>query len=364
MTGKEIDVSFTAPEQEDKNDFIVSKKKEEKDISFYPSSMKFETEDIKFGYCTEFIILVEKEFDYSEEMAFKTFLETIGDSIVCVTDDDLVKVHVHSNDPGLILQEALTYGSLTSIKIDNMREEHNEKVIHDAERAMARQMMEQPRKEVGFISVSVGDGLHDIFKGLGVDCVIEGGQTMNPSTEDILEAIGKVNADTIYVLPNNGNIILAAEQAKALTKDKEVAVVPTKNIPQGISALINYIVGSSIDENLRAMEESMEFLRAGQVTYAVRDTVIDGKEIKQGNIMGLSDKTIEAVGTQVLSTTIELVEKLMDEDSELVTLYYGSEATEDEAKLIAEGIEKIDPDVRVEVHYGGQPIYYYFVSVE
>ncbi len=368
ITGKETGDSFTKPasvtEKEDKHEFIVSKKQEEKEISHYPSSMKFETEDIKFGYCTEFIILTESEFDYLKEIAFKTYLEAIGDSIVCVADEDLVKIHVHTNDPGLVLQEALTYGSLTSIKIDNMREEHNEKVIHDAERAMERQLSEQPRKDVAFISVSVGAGLHEIFKGLGVDYVIEGGQTMNPSTEDILEAIGKVNADTIYVLPNNSNIILAAEQAKALTKDKEIAVVPTKNIPQGISALINYIAGSNIEENLRAMKESMEFLRAGQVTYAVRDTVIDGKEIKQGNIMGLSDKTIEAVGTQVLSTTIELVEKLMDEDSELVTLYYGSEATEDEANLIAEGIEKIDPDVKVEVHYGGQPIYYYFVSVE
>lgn len=354
LVGKKVDFS----------DVQTAPKKESAPAVYSKPISSLDTSDIKFGYCTEFIVMLEKEFDIAEEMEFKSYLESIGDSIVCVADDDIVKIHVHTNDPGLAIQKGLSYGSLTSMKIDNMREEHNEKVIRDAEREVMKQLEEQPRKDVGFISVSVGDGLHEIFKGLGVDYVIEGGQTMNPSTEDILGAIEKVNANTIYVLPNNGNIILASEQAKDLTKDKEIVVVPTKNIPQGISALINYMAGSGVEENLNAMQDGMEFLKAGQVTYAVRDTVIDGKEIKQGNIMGLSDKTIEAVGTQVLSTTVELVQKLMDEDTELVTLYYGSEATEDEANLIAAEIEKIDPDVKVEVHYGGQPIYYYFVSVE
>ncbi len=323
--------------------------------------------DIKFGYCTEFIIMLEKEFKERDELKFKSYLESIGDSIVCVADDDIVKIHVHTNDPGLAIQKALTFGSLTKMKIDNMREEHNERVAQNASQSAQNaevEKAEEPRKPVGFISVSVGDGLNEIFKELGVDYVIEGGQTMNPSTEDILSAIEKVNADTIYVLPNNGNIILASEQAKALTEDKEVVVVPSKNIPQGIAAIINYMEGASSEENLENMKEGMSGVKSGQVTYAVRDTNLDGKEIKQGNIMGLSDKTIETVGTQVLSTTVDLARKLMDEDSELITIYFGAEATADEADLIAEEIRKIDSDVEVEVHYGGQPIYYYFLSVE
>ena len=274
--------------------------------------------DIKFGYCTEFIIMLEKKFGEKEEKEFKGYLESIGDSIVCVADDDIVKIHVHTNDPGLAIQKALTFGSLTRMKIDNMREEHNEKVIRDAEKLAKEQKMEakeEPRKEDGFISVSAGEGLSEIFKGLGVDYVIEGGQTMNPSTEDILEAISKVNADNIFIFPNNGNIILAAEQAKTLTKDKNIVVIPSKNIPQGISAIINFVAGASPEENAEAMTSGMEFVKSGQVTYAVRDTVIDGKEIKQDDIMGLSDKTIEAVGADVKETTVELIKKLMDEDS-------------------------------------------------
>ncbi len=322
-----------------------------------------EAADIKFGYCTEFIIMLEKKFGEKEEAGFKSYLESIGDSIVCVADDDIVKIHVHTNDPGLAIQKALTFGSLTRMKIDNMREEHNEKVIRDAEKQVAQEK-EKPRKEVGFISVSAGEGLSEIFTGLGVDYVIEGGQTMNPSTEDILEAIDNVNADTIYILPNNGNIILASEQARDLTEDKKIVVVPSKNIPQGISAIINFIAGASAEENMDAMLEGMKALKAGQVTYAVRDTSIDGKKIKQGNIMGLSDKTIEAVGTDVVKTTVKLAEQMMDDESELVTLYYGSEATEEQANEIAAEIEKMDSEIEVEVHYGGQPIYYYFISVE
>lgn len=323
--------------------------------------------DIKFGYCTEFIIMLEKKFGEKEEKEFKGYLESIGDSIVCVADDDIVKIHVHTNDPGLAIQKALTFGSLTRMKIDNMREEHNEKVIRDAEKLAKEQKMEakeEPRKEDGFISVSAGEGLSEIFKGLGVDYVIEGGQTMNPSTEDILEAISKVNADNIFIFPNNGNIILAAEQAKTLTKDKNIVVIPSKNIPQGISAIINFVAGASPEENAEAMTSGMEFVKSGQVTYAVRDTVIDGKEIKQDDIMGLSDKTIEAVGADVKETTVELIKKLMDEDSELITLYYGEGMTEEDATAIAEIIEQYDEEVEVEVHYGGQPIYYYFISVE
>lgn len=334
--------------------------------------------DIKFGYCTEFIIMLEKEFHSKEEREFKAYLESIGDSIVCVADDDIVKIHVHTNDPGLAIQKALTFGSLTRMKIDNMREEHNERVIRDAEKKAAEQKKEEqaqmeaekksgetmPHRENGFISVSVGDGLSDIFKDLGVDFIIEGGQTMNPSTEDILSAIDCVNADNIYILPNNSNIILAAEQAKDLTKDKNIVVIPSKNIPQGIAAMVNYVEGMSPEENEEAMTEGLAMIKSGQVTYAVRDTAIDGKEIKAGDIMGLSDKTIETVGTDIVDTTIDLLKKMMDEDSELVTIYYGEEGNEADAEKIAAAIQLMDSDVEVEIHYGGQPIYYYFVSVE
>lgn len=325
--------------------------------------------DIKFGYCTEFIINLEKEFSNNDEKELKGYLESIGDSIVCVTDEDIVKIHVHTNDPGLAIQRGLTYGSLTSMKIDNMRVEHNERVIQNAQQLTNEQQpasQQQPAsgKKIGFISVSVGDGLRDIFKDLGVDNIIEGGQTMNPSTEDVLSAINELNADNIFVLPNNGNIILAAEQAKELAKDKNVFVIPTKNIPQGITAMINFVEGMSVEQNADIMTECLSEVKSGQTTYAVRDTSIDGKEIKAGDIMGLSDKTIEVVGTDVVDTTVELLRHLMDEDSELVTIYYGEEASEEDAKKIAEAVEEIDGDIEVEIQYGGQPIYYYFVSVE
>ena len=328
-------------------------------------------EDIKFGYCTEFIIMVEKEYNANTEMDFKKYLESIGDSIVVVSDDDIVKVHVHTNDPGLAIQKALTYGSLTNMKIDNMREEHNEKVIKDAEKALAesdnpmeKPVEQKPRKKAGFIAVSMGEGLDEIFTGLGVDYLIEGGQTMNPSTEDMLNAIKEVNADTIFILPNNSNIILAAEQAKQLTEDKNIIVIPSKNVPQGITAIINFVYDKSPEENAERMIEEMNRVKSGQVTYAIRDTVIDGMDIKQGNIMGIGDKTILSVGDDVRNTTIELVKNLVDDESELISLYYGEEITNEEANEISDELMQLYPDMDVEVHYGGQPIYYYLLSVE
>lgn len=331
-------------------------------------------EDIKFGYCTEYIIMLEKEYDLKTEEEFKSYLESIGDSLVVVSDDDIVKVHVHTNDPGLAIQKALTYGSLTSMKIDNMREEHTEKVIKDIGKAYAdrkkkqdnkqRKAQDKPRKKAGFIAVSMGSGLGEILTGLGVDYIIEGGQTMNPSTEDMLKAIGEVNADTVYILPNNSNIILAAEQAKLLTEDKNIMVIPSKTVPQGITAVINYVYDKSPEDNAARMLQEMKRVKSGQVTYAIRDTSIDGKEIKQGNIMGLGDKTIHAVGEDIKSTTIELVRSLVDDESELISLYYGEDISEEEAGELSDELAALLPDMDIEVHYGGQPIYYYLLSVE
>lgn len=333
---------------------------------------KISTDDIKFGYCTEFIIMLEKEYNENTEEAFKAYLESIGDSLVVVSDDDVVKVHVHTNDPGLAIQKALTYGSLTRMKIDNMREEHNERVIQGAEKIAEERRIEEvkkpaenkPRKKAGFIAVSMGDGLDEIFTGLGVDYIIKGGQTMNPSTEDMLNAISEVNADNIFILPNNGNIILAAEQAKHLTEDKSIYVIPSKTVPQGITAVINFIYDKSPEENAARMAEEMKKVKTGQVTYAVRDTSLDGKEIKQGNIMGIGDKTIISVGEEIRPTTLELIKSLANEDSELISLYYGSEVEEEDANELAEEVMELYPDLDVEVHYGGQPIYYYVLSVE
>lgn len=352
LLGKEVD--YDLPDEK------TGQNKEEKKAAAVPEA------DIKFGYCTEFIILLEKAFSSRDEKGFKTYLESIGDSIVCVSDEDIVKVHVHTNDPGLAIQKGLTYGALSRMKIDNMREEHNERLIRDTERKTAdpKAESERPKKDIGFISVSVGDGLHKIFEELGVDEIIEGGQTMNPSTEDILEAIARVNADTIYVLPNNSNIILAAEQARDMTKNKKIFVIPSKNIPQGITAMIHFMEGAAAQENEEAMREALSQIRSGQVTYAVRDTSVDGKEIKSGDIMGLSDKTIETVGVDAVTVTVALIEKMLDEDSELVTLYYGEEGSEEEAEKIAAAVQEQNEDVEVEIQYGGQPIYYYFVSVE
>lgn len=321
--------------------------------------------DIKFGYCTEYIIMLERNHN-AVEAQLKEYLQKIGDCVVVVADDDIVKVHVHTNDPGLAIQKALTYGSLTSMKIDNMREEHNEKVIRDAGKAEQEKktQTQMPHKEVGFIAVSSGDGLSEVFRDLGVDYLIEGGQTMNPSTEDMLDAIKHVNADAIFILPNNGNIILAANQAKELTEDKKIIVIPSKNIPQGIAAMINYVNGKSTEENREIMEEEMQLIKSGQVTYAVRDTNMDGKEIKQGNFMGLTDKTIVSVEESVEKAARELIESMLDENSELISLYYGADITEEEAESLADDILRDHEEMDVEVQYGGQPIYSYFVSVE
>lgn len=319
------------------------------------------TVDIKFGYCTEFIIMLEKEYTMRTENGFKAYLESIGDSIVVVSDDGIVKVHVHTNDPGLAIQKALTYGSLTNMKIDNMREEHNERLIKQEEKEVVK---DSPKKEVGFISVSVGEGVNEIFKGLGVDYLIEGGQTMNPSTEDMLNAIEKVNAENIFILPNNKNIILAAEQARELTEDKNIIVIPSKTIPQGITAVINYVYDRTTQENTDRMIQEMKRVKTGQVTYAVRDTSIDGKEIKQGNIMGIGDRSILSVGDDISQTTLQMIDELVDEDSELISIYYGAEMTSADGEGLADIVSEKYPEVDVEIHFGGQPIYYYVISVE
>ncbi len=334
-----------------------------------------ETYDIKYGYCTEFIIMLEKEYNMEKEHEFKAYLESIGDSIVVVSDDDIVKVHVHTNDPGLAIQKALTFGSLTKMKIDNMREEHQEKLIKDAEKLAAEQKAEEtkmaeakkadePRKPVGFIAVSIGEGMNEILSGLGVDEIIEGGQTMNPSTEDVLNAIDKVNADTIFVLPNNKNIILAAEQARNLTEDKEIIVIPSKTVPQGITAIINYVQDTDSKTNAEKMIEEMSKVKTGSVTYAVRDTVIDDKEIKENDIMGIGDNGIISVGTDLFKTTVDMVSNLVDDDSEIISIYYGADVDEEAANELSEKIESLYPDVEVDLNCGGQPIYYYIISVE
>lgn len=334
-----------------------------------------DTADIKFGYCTEFIILTEKEFTDEDEHAFKEYLSSIGDSIVCVADDDVVKVHVHTNDPGLAIQKALTFGQLSRMKIDNMREEHQEKLIRDAEKVAAQQAADdakkeqekkasEPRKAMGFITVSIGQGLNEIFNELGADYIIEGGQTMNPSTEDMLNAIDQVNADTIFILPNNKNIVLAANQAKALVKEKEIIVIPTKTVPQGITAIINFMPDADAAANEEAMLEAIQNVKTGQVTYAVRDTHVDDKEIHEGDIMGIGDKGILAVGTEVEETAKEMLALLVDEDSELISLYYGEEVSEEDAQKFTAEVEELYPDVDVDAHFGGQPIYYYVLAVE
>ena len=332
-----------------------------------------ETADIKFGYCTEFIIMSENEFTAKDEADFKHYLEGLGDCIVVVADDEVVKVHVHTNDPGLAIQKALTYGQLTSMKIDNMREEHHERVIENAaQKAQEQKMAEyniekavnEPRKKAGFIAVSAGEGLSKIFKELGVDYVIEGGQTMNPSTDDILSAIEKVNADNIFILPNNKNIILAANQAKELTEDKNIIVIPSKTVPQGISAVINYIHDGDITENTDKMTDGMKYTKSGEVTYAVRDTVIDGKNISQGNIMGIGDNGIISVCDSVDRAVLEMLNTLVDEDTSIISLYYGADVGENDAKALSKKISDTYSGLDVELQFGGQPVYYYLLSVE
>ena len=356
--GKEIDYSSIKPSTS-----VIANKVNAED-----------TADIKFGYCTEFIILTEKEFTEEDEHEFKKFLSSIGDSIVCVADDDVVKIHVHTNDPGLAIQKALTYGQLSKMKIDNMREEHQEKLIRDAEKLAEEQAKEEaayeekktaePRKAMGFITVSIGAGMNEIFKELGADYIIEGGQTMNPSTEDMLNAIDQVNADMVFILPNNKNIILAANQAKSLVEDKEIIVIPTKTVPQGITAIINFMPDADAKTNEEAMLEEIKNVKTGQMTYAVRDTHIDDKEIHEGDIMGIGDSGILAVGKDLEETTKELIANLVDEDSELISIYYGEEVSEEEAEKFAGEIEELYPDVDVDIQFGGQPIYYYVLAVE
>ena len=324
--------------------------------------------DIKFGYCTEFIIMAEKEFTESDESEFKAYLESIGDSIVCVADDEVVKIHVHTNDPGLAIQKALTYGQLTKMKIDNMREEHHERLIKDAqkkaEEAKAAEKKKAPQKKVGFIAVSIGEGLNEIFRELGVDYIIEGGQTMNPSTDDMLTAIDNVNASTIFILPNNKNIVLAANQARSLTKDKDIIVIPTKTVPQGITAVINYIPEADVDTNEETMLEAVKSVQTGQITYAVRDTKIDNKEIHEGDIMGIGDAGILAVGTSITETAKETLRNMVGEDSGLISIYYGEDVTEEEAEAFISDVEEEYSELDVDAHFGGQPIYYYVMSVE
>ena len=345
--GKEIDMNFEKPAHA-----VMSK------------PMSAEESDIKFGYCTEFIIMLEKEFSEKEERAFKEYLLSIGDSLVVVADDEIVKVHVHTNAPGDAIQRALTYGQLSNMTIDNMRLEHQERLIKDAEKVAAPQAKAEPEKEVGFISVSVGDGMGEIFRELGADYLIEGGQTMNPSTEDVLQAISHVNAKNIFIFPNNKNIILAANQARDLTEDKNIIVIPTKTIPQGITALISYVPDKTVEQNTEEMLEAMTHVKTGQVTYAVRDTKIDDKEIRQGDIMGIGDKGILAVGQGIEDITVETLKEMVDEDTEIISIYYGADVTEEDAEQLCERLEELYPDFDVEINQGGQPIYYYVVSVE
>ena len=354
--GKEIDYSAIAPAVGNSTAVKVGVEEEK---------------EIKFGYCTEFIILLEKEFTENDEHELKAYLSSIGDSIVCVADDEIVKIHVHTNDPGLAIQKALTYGQLSRMKIDNMREEHREKLIRDSEK-LAKEQAEaeeakktaEPKKPMGFIAVSIGDGMNEIFRELGADYIIEGGQTMNPSTDDMLKAIDQVNAETIFILPNNKNIILAANQAKDLVEDKEIIVIPTKTVPQGITAIINFVPDADAKSNEETMLDEIKNVKTGQVTYAVRDTHIDDKEIHQGDIMGIGDAGILSVGQDIAETTLEMLEQLVDDDSELISLYYGQDVTEEEADAFTQEVEKLYPDIDVDVHCGGQPIYYYVLAVE
>lgn len=330
-------------------------------------------EEIKFGYCTEFIIVLNQALKDAEEQEYRAFLQSMGDSIVLVADDEIVKTHVHTNDPGLVLQKALTFGSLSRIKIDNMREEHQEKLIKDAQK-LAKEQAEAnaatarekavPAKEMGFISVSVGDGINEVFKGLGADYLIEGGQTMNPSTEDMLNAIDKVNAKTIFIFPNNKNIVLAANQAASLVEDKEIIVIPTKTIPQGITAMINFVPEQTPEENKETMLEVISTVKTGQVTYAVRDTVIDDKEIKEGDYMGIGDSAILSVGRDRQDVVKDMVAQLVDEESSFICIYYGQEVIAEEVNTLGAYFEAEYPACEVEVQYGGQPVYYYVISVE
>ncbi len=348
--GKEIDFTLEAS----------------KESSVKEGSASSVDQEIKYGYCTEFIILLNKTFNIKNEIDFKEYLESIGDSIVVVADGDVVKVHVHTNDPGLAIQRALKYGALSNMKIDNMRLEHQEKINKEQQMKEQEQKKEpeMPHKEVGFIAVSVGEGMSEIFRGLGADYIIEGGQTMNPSTEDMLNAIDRVNADTIFILPNNKNIILAANQAKTMVEDKKIIVIPTKTVPQGITAIINYVPDMDPEDNAATMECEIKNVLTGQVTYAVRDTMIDDKEIKQGDYMGIGDSGILSVGRDMEEVTFNMIKAMMHDDLELISIYYGSDVSEEAAEAIKAKVEETYPDCDVELQMGGQPIYYYVISME
>ena len=363
LLGKEIDYTIEG----------AAPKKQTAESASNPYIDAQANQEIKFTYCTQFLIMLDKPFSSKKENEFKSYLESIGDSIVVVADDEIVKVHVHTNDPGMAMQRALTYGSLTTIIIENMKLERDEKVSAMKEKEMqaaglpeetAEEKTQEEPKEMGFISVSIGEGINEIFRGLGVDYIIEGGQTMNPSTEDMLNAIEKVNAKNIFILPNNKNIILAANQAVSLVEDKNIFVIPTRTVPQGITALINYIPESSAEDNAKRMTEELDNVKTGQVTYAVRDTVIDDKQIRQGDYMGIGDKTILSVGTDMEAVTKDMVAQMLDEESSIICIYYGAETDEEAANKLAEDIQEDNPDVEIEVHFGGQPIYYYVISVE
>ncbi|MCI6629443.1 MAG: DAK2 domain-containing protein [Lachnospiraceae bacterium] len=322
--------------------------------------------DIKFGYCTEFIIMLEKPVSKEKENQLKAYLESIGDSIVVVADEEIIKVHVHTNDPGLAIQKALTYGALSNMKIDNMRLEHHEKVIRMAETAQTQEQPDEQaeRKAVGFVAVSMGEGMEQIFKELGVDYVLSGGQTMNPSTEDILDAVDRVNADTVFILPNNKNIILAANQAQSMSEDKKIVVIPTKTVPQGITAVINYVPELSIPDNESAMLNEIARVKTGQVTYAVRDTSIDGREIHQGDYMGIGDQGILSVSTDIRETVFEMMDQMIDADTELISIYYGKDVEPETAEAVCAEAESRYPGCDVELQSGGQPVYYYIISAE
>ena len=337
------------------------------------SEAPLEEKDIKFGYCTEFIINLEKPYGIKEEDDLKQFLESIGDSIVCVSDDEIVKIHVHTNHPGQAFEKGLTLGYLSNMKVDNMRLEHHEKVIKQAEREeaarqeaarQAEKEKQQPKKQYGFIAVSMGDGLKEFFTELGVDYVIEGGQTMNPSTEDMLNAIEKVHAENIFIFPNNKNVVLAANQAAGLCEDKNIIVLATANAPQGISAMIAFDSTMTLEDNKNNMLEAVSNVKSGQVTYAVRDTSIDGKAIHEGDIMGIGDKGLVSVGNDISDVTFDLIKDAVDEDSELISIYYGADVKKEDAETFAARVEENFPDCDVQNYYGGQPIYYYIVSVE
>ncbi len=359
FNGKELDLTFEAPKTPVKHTEEIPEG--HKEIS---------TDHIKYGYCTEFIIQLEKPFPESEEKKLKSYLTSIGDSLVLVADDDIVKIHVHTNHPGLAFEKGLEYGSLINMKVDNMRVEHREKLFKESEKAEAlkkeaeENAAKAERKKVAFISVTIGDGMSEIFRGLGVDYLIEGGQTMNPSTEDMLDAIKKVHAENVFILPNNKNVILAANQAQQLVEDCKVIVVPTKNVPQGITAMVNYIPDRSVEENFESMKEEIQNVKTGEVTYAVRDTKIDGKEIKSGDIMGIGDDGILAVGKDVKEVTVQMLEKLVDDDTELISIYNGKDFSQEDTDDLASRVEAKFPEIDVETEYGGQPIYYCVLSVE